>query len=77
MAQYDINLREYWRIIRKRKVLMAMDKGRKFVLHRNDAGVPSDRKIEVIETESSKLRGYPEISVIIPTVIETAYSPPC
>ena len=46
---------------------MAMDKGRKFVLHRNDAGVPSDRKIEVIETESSKLRGYPEISVIIPT----------
>ena len=44
-----------------------MDKGRKFVLHRNDVGIPSDRKIEIIETESRRLEGYPEVSVIIPT----------
>lgn len=44
-----------------------MDRGRRFVLHRSDVGIPSDRKIEVIETESSQLEGYPEISVIIPT----------
>jgi GT2 family glycosyltransferase len=45
----------------------AMDRGREFVLHRNDAGFPSDRTIEVSETESSQLEGYPKISVIIPT----------
>lgn len=44
-----------------------MDKGRRFVLHRNDVGIPSDRRIEVFETESSQLKDYPEISVIIPT----------
>ena len=46
---------------------IATDKGRRFVLHRNDVGIPSDRKTEVIETELSKLKGYPRISVIIPT----------
>jgi len=44
-----------------------MDKGRKFVLYRNDDGIPLDRTVEVIETESSRVKGYPEISVIIPT----------
>jgi GT2 family glycosyltransferase len=44
-----------------------MDKGREFVLHRSDEGIPSHRKIELIETESNQLEGYPKISVIIPT----------
>ena len=44
-----------------------MDRGREFVLNRNDAGFPLDRTIEVIETESSQLKGYPKISAIIPT----------
>ena len=46
---------------------MEMDSERNFVLHRNDVGVPSDRKIEVIETGSKKTDGYPKASVIIPT----------
>jgi len=47
---------------------MEMDKGRKFVLHRNDLRIPLDRKLEVIETELSNINGYPNVSVIIPTV---------
>ena len=41
---------------------MEMGSKRNFVLHRNDLGVPSDRKIEVIETGSKKTDGYPSMS---------------
>jgi glycosyltransferase involved in cell wall biosynthesis len=46
---------------------MEMGSERNFVVHRNDLGVPSDRKIEVIETGSKKTDGYPKVSIIIPT----------
>lgn len=44
-----------------------MNNNRKFVLHRNDTGIPPGRKIEVMETKSNQLEGYPKVSVIIPT----------
>jgi len=44
-----------------------MSKNRQFVLHRNDTGIPPDREIKVMETESNQLEGYPKVSVIIPT----------
>ena len=46
---------------------MEMASERNFVLHRNDLGVPSDRKIKVIETGSRKTNGYPKVTVVIPT----------
>ena len=40
---------------------------RDFVLYRNDAGIPRDRKIERIETGADSPEDYPEVSIIIPT----------
>jgi glycosyltransferase involved in cell wall biosynthesis len=59
MSNFQINV--------AKKDILVVNKNRQFVLHRNDVGIPSGRKIEVIEIESRQLEGYPEISVIIPT----------
>jgi GT2 family glycosyltransferase len=47
--------------------MKSMQTERKFVLHRNDHGIPSDRSIKVIESNSAKFESCPETSVIIPT----------
>lgn len=47
--------------------MISMNTGRKFVLHRNDHGIPPNRTIKVIDSKSVKLENLPEISVIIPT----------
>jgi len=44
-----------------------MQPERKFVLHRNDQGIPVDRIIKVIESKSAEFKSCPETSVIIPT----------
>lgn len=44
-----------------------MDTIRKFVLHRNDHGIPPNRTIDVIDSKSAKFENFPVISVIIPT----------
>jgi hypothetical protein len=44
-----------------------MDTSRKFVLHRNDHGIPPNRTIKIVDSKSAKLENYPVISVIIPT----------
>ncbi len=40
---------------------------RDFVLYRNDAGIPADRKIDRIETGADSPEDYPKVSIIIPT----------
>ena len=45
----------------------AANRYRRFVLYRNDRGIPPDREITRIETELRTREGYPTISIIIPT----------
>ena len=47
--------------------MKSMQPERKFVLHRNDQGIPVDRIIKVIESKSAEFKSCPETSVIIPT----------
>jgi GT2 family glycosyltransferase len=42
-------------------------KERRFVLYRDDRGIPPDREITRIETELRMQEGYPKVSIIIPT----------
>lgn len=45
----------------------AVNRDRRFVLYRNDRGIPPDREITLIETELRPREGYPKVSIIIPT----------
>jgi GT2 family glycosyltransferase len=45
----------------------AATRDRRFVLHRNDRCIPSDREITRIETGLHDREDYPKISIIIPT----------